>query len=151
MVLREPRPGLELNPDVDHGLIASADKLTKDAIVRDEFAAHRDILCFETEAAGLMNHFPCLVIRGIINYSDSHKNNTWEGYAAMVAAAYAKDLLLHQIAPQQVKRQELVTEILKVEEIHTRFRITFRDNNCDFQVSTINAAGGTINTEDQRV
>lgn len=45
------------------------------------------------QPAGLMNHFPCLVIRGIYDYSDSHKNKEWQGYAAMAAAAYAKDLL----------------------------------------------------------
>lgn len=45
------------------------------------------------EAAGLMNHFPCLVIRGSCDYADSYKNKTWQGYAVMVAAAYAKELL----------------------------------------------------------
>ena len=45
------------------------------------------------EAAGLMDHFPCLVIRGICDYSDSHKNKRWQPYAAAVAAAYAKELL----------------------------------------------------------
>ncbi|KAF3907418.1 hypothetical protein ABW21_db0204914 [Orbilia brochopaga] len=47
------------------------------------------------EAAGLMNHFPCLVVRGICDYSDSHKNKSWQPYAALVAAAYAKELLSH--------------------------------------------------------
>jgi hypothetical protein len=46
------------------------------------------------EAAGLMNDFPCLAIRGICDYADSHKNKEWQGYAAAVAAAYAKELLL---------------------------------------------------------
>jgi nucleoside phosphorylase len=46
------------------------------------------------EAAGLMNDFPCLVIRGICDYADSHKNKGWKGYAAAAAAAYAKELLL---------------------------------------------------------
>jgi hypothetical protein len=45
------------------------------------------------EAAGIMNQFPCLVIRGICDYGDSHKSEDWQGYAAMAAAAYAKDLL----------------------------------------------------------
>jgi nucleoside phosphorylase len=45
------------------------------------------------EAAGLMDNFPCLVIRGICDYSDSHKNDIWQEYAAAVAAAYAKNLL----------------------------------------------------------
>jgi nucleoside phosphorylase len=45
------------------------------------------------EAAGLMNDFPCIVIRGICDYADSHKNDTWQKYAAIAAAAYAKELL----------------------------------------------------------
>ena len=52
------------------------------------------------EAAGFMNHFPCLVIRGICNYCDSHKHKGWQDYAAMVAAAYAKDLPLRVSAPR---------------------------------------------------
>jgi hypothetical protein len=45
------------------------------------------------EAAGLVDAFPCLVIRGICDYSDSQKNKEWQGYAATTAAAYAKELL----------------------------------------------------------
>ncbi|KAL4982503.1 hypothetical protein BDW68DRAFT_192097 [Aspergillus falconensis] len=45
------------------------------------------------EAAGLMDQFPCLMIRGICDYCDSHKNKEWQGYAALTAAAYARALL----------------------------------------------------------
>ena len=48
------------------------------------------MLCFKMEAAGLMDDFPCLVVRGICDYADSHKNKQWQGYAAATAAAYAK-------------------------------------------------------------
>jgi nucleoside phosphorylase len=51
------------------------------------------VLCFEMEAAGLMNNFPCLVIRGVCDYADSHKNKTWQAYMAGTAAAYAKEVL----------------------------------------------------------
>ena len=61
------------------------------------------VLCFEMEAAGLMNTFPCLVIRGICDYSDSHKNKDWQAYAAAVAAVYAKELL-GEIEPAIVER-----------------------------------------------
>ncbi|KAI5206097.1 hypothetical protein E4T39_02624 [Aureobasidium subglaciale] len=54
------------------------------------------------EASGLMNRFPCLVVRGICNYSDSHKNTRWQGYAAMTAAAYAKDVMTRMV-PIQVE------------------------------------------------
>ncbi|GAW22191.1 hypothetical protein ANO14919_117260 [Xylariales sp. No.14919] len=77
----------------------------KDALVRDRLSKEKGILCFEMEAAGLMNHFRCLVIRGICNYSDSHTNKDWQGYAAMTAAAYTKDLLC-QIQPSDLAAEE---------------------------------------------
>lgn len=78
---------------IHYGLIASANQLMKDANIRDELSKKHGVLCFEMEAAGLMNHFPCLVVRGICDYSDSHKNKEWQGFAAMTAAAYATELL----------------------------------------------------------
>ena len=50
-----------------------------------------------------MDSFPCLVIRGICDYADSHKNRTWQPYAAATAAAYAKELL-SIIPPAEVTR-----------------------------------------------
>jgi nucleoside phosphorylase len=111
LVLRPERSEDEDNPEIHYGLIASANRLMKDATVRDRFAAEMDVLCFEMEAAGLMNHFPCLVIRGICDYSDSHKNKEWQGYAAMVAAAYAKDLL-YRIPPNKVETEKRINDIL---------------------------------------
>ncbi|GIJ99474.1 hypothetical protein Aspvir_001606 [Aspergillus viridinutans] len=90
-----PRPsrGHE-GPVIHYGLIASANQVVKDSKRRDQLAHDFGVYCVEMEAAGLMNDFPCLVIRGICDYADSHKNKEWQGYAAAVAAAYAKDLLL---------------------------------------------------------
>src|ERR1700709_746877 len=65
----------------------------KNSIVRDDLSERSGILCFEMEAAGLMDHFPCLVVRGICDYADSHKNKQWQEYAAATAAAYAKEIL----------------------------------------------------------
>ncbi|KAJ0420810.1 purine and uridine phosphorylase [Aspergillus carlsbadensis] len=90
---RPPRP--DDHPRIFYGLIASGNKVIKDARVRDQLAKQYGILCFETEAAGIMDIFPCLVIRGVCDYSDSHKNKRWQGYAAVVAAAYTKEFLLH--------------------------------------------------------
>ncbi|KAL8364818.1 hypothetical protein RB595_003883 [Gaeumannomyces hyphopodioides] len=82
----------------------------KDAQIRDKLAGE-GVLCFEMEAAGLMNHFPCLVIRGICDYSDSHKNKEWQGFAAMMAAAYARDFL-KQIVPSKVEAERRIEETL---------------------------------------
>lgn len=46
------------------------------------------------EASGLMDNFPCSVIRGICDYTDLHKHRRWQRYAAATAAGYAKELLL---------------------------------------------------------
>ncbi|PYI22891.1 purine and uridine phosphorylase [Aspergillus violaceofuscus CBS 115571] len=80
-------------PVIHYGLIASANQVMKSGRIRDQLANEFGILCFEMEAAGLMDNFPCLVIRGICDYADSHKNKQWQEYAAATAAAYTKELL----------------------------------------------------------
>ncbi|KAK5999541.1 hypothetical protein QM012_005394 [Aureobasidium pullulans] len=94
LIARQPRDDEDDNPAIHYGLIASGNKVIKDAILRDKLAQEQGVLCFEMEAAGIMNRFPCLVVRGICDYSDSHKNKAWQGYAAMTAAAYTKELLM---------------------------------------------------------
>lgn len=97
-------------PMIHYGLIASSNSLIKDALVRDGLTKKKGMLCFEMEAAGLLNHFPCLVIRGICDYSDSHKNKKWQGYAAMTAAAYARDLL-GRIAPSRLEAEKKIADL----------------------------------------
>ncbi|KAJ5865176.1 uncharacterized protein N7529_007092 [Penicillium soppii] len=111
---RRERSDHEDNPAIHYGLIASANQLMKDALIRDRLAAEKDVLCFEMEAAGLVNTFPCLVIRGICDYSDSHKNKEWQGYAAMVAAAYAKDLL-QRIPLNRIEAEKRISAVVSEE------------------------------------
>lgn len=47
----------------------------------------------EIEAVGLIDEYPCLVIRGIYDYADSYKNKRWQLYAAITATTYIKELL----------------------------------------------------------
>ncbi|KAL9082444.1 MAG: hypothetical protein Q9165_008890 [Trypethelium subeluteriae] len=119
----------EDNPAVHYGLIASANQLMKDACIRDTLAKEREVLCFEMEAAGLMNHFPCLIIRGICDYSDSHKNKIWQGFAAMAAAAYAKDLLI-RIPPNRLEAEKKISEaIFSVEQSTKDMHVLVHDIN----------------------
>jgi hypothetical protein len=86
--------------------------VVKDPAVRDALKKDMHVLCVEMEAAGLMDSFPCLIIRGICDYADSHKNKQWQPYAAAVAAAYMKELLTVIPAPQVVqaaRAEEVVT------------------------------------------
>src|SRR5712664_668372 len=88
LMYRHPRTSDE--PQIHYGLIASGNQVMKHGETRDRLGKEYGMLCFEMEAAGLMNQLPCLVIRGICDYSDSHKNKHWQGYATLAAAAYAK-------------------------------------------------------------
>lgn len=110
LVVREVRNKRPDAPRVHYGLIGSGNSLIKDATLRDRMATTKGILCFEMEAAGLMNDFPCLVIRGICDYSDSHKNDEWHSYAALAAAAYAKELL--EVMPSDaVEAEQKIVQI----------------------------------------
>jgi nucleoside phosphorylase len=111
LVPRRQRTEHEDNPAIHYGMIASANQLMRDALIRDRLAEGKDVLCFEMEAAGLMNDFPCLIIRGICDYSHSHKDKEWYGYAAMVAAAYAKDILC-TIPPNKIEAEKRVGDTL---------------------------------------
>jgi nucleoside phosphorylase len=95
LVWRQERPTYRI-AIVHYGTIASGNSIIKDATTRDVYAKDPElnVLCFEMEAAGLMENSPCLVIRGICDYSDSHKNDIWHKYAALTAASYARELLL---------------------------------------------------------
>ena len=89
-------------PAVFYGSIASGNQVMRHGRTRERLVETLDVMCFEMEAAGLMNNFPCLVIRGICDYADSHKDKKWQRYAAAVAAAYAKELL-YTIPAEQVR------------------------------------------------
>ncbi|KAJ1323553.1 ankyrin repeat domain-containing protein 50 [Microdochium nivale] len=122
------------DPMIHYGLIGCADQLMKDAIMRDKLSQEKGILCFEMEAAGLMNQVPSIAIRGICDYADSHKNKIWQGYAAMTAAAFAKELL-RNITPEQV-----LAEARLADRIETGF------SNMSQQFENVNTVLGGLET-----
>ncbi|KAF4546475.1 Ankyrin repeat protein [Lasiodiplodia theobromae] len=145
LVKRNERSEDEDSPAVHYGLIASANTLMKNAEIRDSLAEAHGVLCFEMEAAGLMNHFPCLVIRGICDYSDSHKNKDWQGYAAMTAAAYARDLL-GRIPPTRIEAEKRLSEILSTfEEKLNGISIATQETNDVVNNSHVEHHRGKIN------
>jgi nucleoside phosphorylase len=106
-------------PVIHYGIIASGNKLIKDAAARDRIleSIEEECLCFEMEAAGLMNHFPCLVIRGICDYADSHKNDRWQRYASATAAAYGKELLTY-VPVRDLQETQRAIDILRSSWYH---------------------------------
>ncbi|OQE40897.1 hypothetical protein PENCOP_c005G06057 [Penicillium coprophilum] len=106
LVTRTTREAKE--PIIHYGLIASGNQVMKSATTRDAVAQELNILCFEMEAAGMMDQLPCLVIRGVCDYCDSHKHKQWQGYAALTAAAYTRALL--EVVPLYIHHQSINTK-----------------------------------------
>ncbi|KAG7412793.1 Vegetative incompatibility protein HET-E-1 [Fusarium oxysporum f. sp. rapae] len=106
------------DPEIHYGVIASGNKLIKDAATRDSLSEDtgHQCLCVEMEAAGLMDRFPCLVIRGICDYADSHKNDRWQRYAAAAAAAFAVELLGFVPAGQLESTQKIIEIMQSLEK-----------------------------------
>lgn len=106
---REPR-----DICVHYGLIASGNKVVKDATTRDSLnrSFDRKVLCIEMEAAGVMTSCPCIVIRGICDYADSHKNKAWQEHVVAVAAVYARELLKN-VSPSAVEEEPLAKETIR--------------------------------------
>ncbi|KAJ0129240.1 Uncharacterized protein HZ326_27665 [Fusarium oxysporum f. sp. albedinis] len=102
------------DPEIHYGIIASGNKLIKDAATRDSLSGDmgHQCLCVEMEAAGLMDRFPCLVIRGICDYADSHKNDRWQRYAAATAAAFAVELLEY-VPTAQLEATQKIAEVIQ--------------------------------------
>ena len=100
---------------IHYRTIASGSRVIRDASERDKVSAElRGVLCFEMEAAGLMNRFPCLVIRRICDYADSHKNKKWQPYAVGTAAAFAKEVL-SVIPTAEITKSRTADEIIREE------------------------------------
>ncbi|KAH0489354.1 hypothetical protein TgHK011_009786 [Trichoderma gracile] len=80
-------------PEIYIGRIASADTVMKSGVHRDQIAKQHNIVAFEMEGAGIWDEAPCVVVKGICDYADSHKNKSWQPFAAATAAAVLKAML----------------------------------------------------------
>ncbi|KAJ9299454.1 hypothetical protein DTO271G3_3076 [Paecilomyces variotii] len=125
-------PRISDEPRAHFGTIASGNQVIKDGTTRDRLSAEfGGVLCFEMEAAGLMNQIDCLVIRGICDYSDSHKNKKWQPFAAAAAAACAKEILSsvpsgprgsdpNRLQPKSVEERSSYMDSLRFEQMQSR-------------------------------
>ncbi len=99
-------------PQVHRGLILSGSSVVKNSEDRSHLRRDNpDAICYEMEAAGIMDEIPCLVVRGICDYADTHKQDGWHYYAAAVAAAYGRALLLN-IYGEHVRAEKTMKDIL---------------------------------------
>lgn len=80
-------------PAIHIGRFASGDTVMKSGEDRDAIARSEGIIAFEMEGAGVWDNMPCVIIKGVCDYADSHKDKRWQGFAAATAAACMKAFL----------------------------------------------------------
>ncbi|KAH8126593.1 purine and uridine phosphorylase [Trichoderma asperelloides] len=136
LVFRKSRENTD--PVVHYGLIGSANQVMKHGVTRDKLHDEKNLICFEMEAAGLMDIFPCLVVRGICDYADSHKNKRWQPYAAAVAAACAKEILFSTPALEVG-----VKPSFNGEAIYHMLQATLYESNLDVLLSVLSVSNYT--------
>lgn len=89
----ERRSKPKQKPDIHFGSIASGDTVMKSGEDRDKLAKEENIIAFDMEGAGVWDYLPCIVVKGVCDYADSHKNKKWQEYASVAAAACAKTIV----------------------------------------------------------
>ncbi|KAL3468895.1 hypothetical protein BJX99DRAFT_242540 [Aspergillus californicus] len=94
------RPGLtdrssgtspQLN--IHFGRVASGDTVMRSGQDRDLMALEHDAIAFEMEGAGVYPSLQCVIVKGVCDYADSHKDKLWQCFAAGSAAACMKSIL----------------------------------------------------------
>jgi nucleoside phosphorylase len=80
-------------PAIHFGLVGSGSTVMKSGLDRDRIATKDNVIAFEMEGAGVWDNLPCIIIKGVCDYADSHKNKRWQNYSAATAAACTKALL----------------------------------------------------------
>lgn len=81
-------------PSIHFGAFSSADQVIRSSKHRDAMNAADGVIGFEMEGAGVWDNFPTVIIKGVCDYADSHKNKKFQPYAAATAAACSKAFLI---------------------------------------------------------
>ena len=89
-------------PAIYIGPVASGDQVMKSGEDRDRIAQKEGIIAFEMEGAGVWEEVPCIVVKGVCDYADCHKNKKWQNFAAATAASASKAILLRYIQTDKV-------------------------------------------------
>ncbi|CRG92827.1 hypothetical protein PISL3812_09898 [Talaromyces islandicus] len=89
------------------GTVASANTVMRSGEHRDRLAENEGIIGFEMEGAGVWDNLPCIIIKGVCDYTDSHKNKAWQNYASATAASCTKAFLKNWTSGLQQQRPEI--------------------------------------------
>lgn len=106
-------------PSIFIGRFGSSDKILKSGEHRDWVAKRYGVLAFEMEGAGVWDELPCIIVKGVCNYADSHNNNLWQNFAAATAATVAKSLVERYTKtdkPTIIQVKQQIEEMMKDKE-----------------------------------
>jgi nucleoside phosphorylase len=81
-------------PNIHVGTIASADIVMRAAPEFDENFRTFNVLGVDMEGGGVSKATDCIVIKGAVDYADTHKNKDFKYYSAAAAASVAKAFLM---------------------------------------------------------
>nr|WOD46566.1 hypothetical protein [Trichoderma atroviride] len=111
--LERSRPNKEQDeaqgPAIYIGAVASGDTVMKSGEDRDRIARKEGVIAFEMEGAGAWEDLPCIVVKGVCDYADCHKNKLWQDFAAATAASVLKAILEQYIQTDR-SRGRLIEE-----------------------------------------
>ena len=142
------------NPALHVGAVASGDVVMKSAGHRDKIARQESVIAFEMEGAGVWESVPCIVVKAVCDYADSHKHKEWQDFAAATAAAAAKAILERYIytensydsagfrASQDVEKSGKGADVGPGEAVGDGVNMRFGDYNRGSQLMVNN---GTMN------
>ncbi|KAL2849694.1 hypothetical protein BJX68DRAFT_94769 [Aspergillus pseudodeflectus] len=91
---------------IHFGCVASGDTIMKSGEDRDAIARQHAAIGFEMEGAGVCSSLQCIVVKGVCDYADSHKDKLWQPFAAGIAAACMKAILEEWIPNSGCPTQE---------------------------------------------
>ena len=92
-------------PLIHFGPIASGDTVMKSGEDRDKIAEMDKVIAFEMEGAGVWANLSCIIIKGVCDYADCHKNKKWQNFAAAASASAMKALLEQYIQTDRPSQQ----------------------------------------------
>lgn len=107
---RETESEKAQEPAIHIGPVGSGDTVIKSGEHRDGIARPKGIIAFEMEGAGVAEEIPCVVIKGVCDYADCHKNKKWQKFAAATAASALK-AVLEQYMPTAESRERLMEAV----------------------------------------
>lgn len=82
--------GVPLMPNIHVGTIASSDVVLRARSELDTSFRNHNVLGIDMEGGGVSEAADCIVIKGAVDYADTHKNKDFALYAAAAAASVAK-------------------------------------------------------------